>query len=137
MDAMANILPYPVNGRNLNLPQPVGALPYSFGMPDSKQILWENVSTLMVHHWGKENLSELSRKAKVGLATCDRIKKRETSVGTDVLEKIADVFGLQAWHLLTPNLEPANPPVIWLTKTERDLYENMRSAARMLTEVTR
>lgn len=131
------ILPYPVNGCNLNLPQPVGALPYSFGMPDSKQILWENVSTLMVHHWGKENLSELSRKAKVGLATCDRIKKRETSVGTDVLEKIADVFGLQAWHLLTPNLDPANPPVIWLTKTERDLYENMRSAARMLTEVTR
>ena len=137
MDAMANILPYPVNGCNLNLPQPVGALPYSFGMPDSKQILWENVSTLMVHHWGKENLSELSRKAKVGLATCDRIKKRETSVGTDVLEKVADVFGLQAWHLLTPNLDPANPPVIWLTKTERDLYENMRSAARMLTEVTR
>ena len=131
------ILPYTVNGCNLNLPQPVGALPYSFGMPDSKQILWENVSTLMVHHWGKENLSELSRKAKVGLATCDRIKKRETSVGTDVLEKIADVFGLQAWHLLTPNLDPANPPVIWLTKTERDLYENMRSAARMLTEVTR
>ena len=137
MDAMANILPYPVNGCNLNLPQPVGALPYIFGMPDSKQILWENVSTLMVHHWGKENLSELSRKAKVGLATCDRIKKRETSVGTDVLEKVADVFGLQAWHLLTPNLDPANPPVIWLTKTERDLYENMRSAARMLTEVTR
>lgn len=119
------------------MPQSVKTPPYILGMPDSKQILWENTSALMVHHWGKENLSELSRRAKVGLATCDRIKKRETSVGTDVLEKIADVFGLQAWHLLTPQLDPKNPPVIWLTKTERDLYENMRNAARLLAETAR
>lgn len=104
-------------------------------MHDTKQILWANVSNLMTHHWGKENLSELSRRAKIGLATCDRIKKRETSVGTDVLEKIAEVFNLQAWHLLTPGLEPSNPPVIWLTQTERDLYENMRNAARKLVEI--
>lgn len=104
-------------------------------MHDTKQILWVNVSTLMTHHWGKENLSELSRRAKIGLATCDSIKKRETSVGTDVLEKIAEVFNLQAWHLLTPGLDPGNPPVIWLTKTERDLYENMRNAARKLVEI--
>lgn len=104
-------------------------------MHDTKQILWANVSNLMTHHWGKENLSELSRRAKIGLATCDRIKKRETSVGTDVLEKIAEVFNLQAWHLLTPSLDPSNPPVIWLTQTERDLYENMRNAARKLVEI--
>lgn len=119
------------------MPQSVKTPPYILGMPDSKQILWENISALMAHHWGKENLSELSRRAKVGLATCDRIKKRETSVGTDVLEKLADVFGLQAWHLLTPQLDPKNPPVIWLTKTERDLYENMRNAARLLAGTAR
>ena len=56
-------------------------------------------------------------------------------MGTDVLEKIAEVFNLQAWRLLTPGLDPSNPPVIWLTKTERDLYENMRNAARKLVEI--
>ncbi len=67
-------------------------------MHDTKQILWANVSNLMTHHWGKENLSELSRRAKIGL-------------------------------------DPSNPPVIWLTQTERDLYENMRNAARKLVEI--
>ena len=47
----------------------------------------------------------------------------------------AEVFNLQAWHLLTPGLDPSNPLVIWLTQTERDLYENMRNAARKLVEI--
>ena len=38
-------------------------------------------------------------------------------------------------NLMTPGLDPSNPPVIWLTKTERDLYENMRNAARKLVEI--
>lgn len=133
---MTHILPNSARHINTNLPHLVRAETYSAGMSDTKQILWENVTNLMLHHWGKVNLSELSRKASIGLATCDRIKKQETSVGTDVLEKIADVFHLQAWHLLTPHLDPRNPPVIWLTQTERDLYENMRNAARKLVEIT-
>lgn len=103
--------------------------------PDLKAVLWQNVKSLMQYHWQKENLSELSRRAGVGLATCDRVKKQQTSVGTDVLEQLAQAFDLQAWHLLTPNLDPANPPVIWLTQTERDLYEKMASAARQLAEI--
>lgn len=102
---------------------------------DTKEILWQNVSSLMRHHFGKENLSELARKAEIGLATCDRIKKRETSVGTDVLERVAGVFGLEAWHLLTPNLNPANPPVIWMTTTEYDLYEKLRVSALSLVSL--
>ena len=110
---------------------------YSSGMPsiDTKEILWQNISALMRHHFGKENLSELARKAEIGLATCDRIKKRQTSVGTDVLEQVAGVFGLEAWHLLTPNLNPANPPVIWMTTTEYDLYEKLRVSALSLVAI--
>jgi len=103
---------------------------------DTKRVLWENLSALMRHHWEKENLSELNRRSGIGLASLDRIKKQATSVGIDTLEKLADVFHLQAWHLLTPNLDPSNPPVIWLTETEHKLYENLRSAARSLAEIT-
>ncbi len=136
MLTMRHILPDTVNNRKQNLPDLVGRDAYISGMVDTKHILWENVSALMIHHWGKANMSELARRAKIGLATCDRIKKRETSVGIDVLEKVAEAFGLQAWHLLTPNLDPLNPPVIWLTKSERDLYENMRNAAKKLAEMS-
>jgi hypothetical protein len=137
MVAIAAILPHPVSLVQKNLPPLVCAGTYIAEMPapDTKQILWENVSSLMLHHFGKENLSELSRKAKVGLATCDRIKKQETSVGTDTLEKIAEVFHLQAWHLLTPRLDPTNPPVIWLTQTEHDLYEKLRNLAATLAKI--
>jgi transcriptional regulator with XRE-family HTH domain len=102
---------------------------------DTKEVLWANLQALMRHHFEKVNLSELSRRSKLGLATLDRIKKQETSVGVDTLERLADVFGLQAWHLLTPGLNPSNPPVIWLTQTEHTLYERMRIAAQQLSEI--
>lgn len=103
---------------------------------DTKQVLWENLQALMNHHFERENLSELHRRSKIGLASLDRIKKRETSVGIDTLEKLAESFGLQAWHLLTPRLDPSNPPVVWLTQTEHDLYERMRTAAQQLAEIS-
>jgi hypothetical protein len=102
---------------------------------DTKQVLWENLQALMNYYFEKENLSELHRRSKIGLASLDRIKKQETSVGIDTLEKLAEVFGLQAWHLLTPNLNPSNPPVVWLTQAEHDLYERMRDAAQQLLKI--
>jgi transcriptional regulator with XRE-family HTH domain len=101
---------------------------------DTKRVLWENLEALMNHHFEKPNLSELHRRSKIGLASLDRIKKQETSVGIDTLEKLADVFGLQAWHLLTPQLNPSNPPVIWLTQTEQELYERLRNAAQQFAQ---
>lgn len=47
-------------------------------------------------------MSRLAREAKVGVATVARIKNTETSVGLDVLEKVAAVFGVQAWQLIAP-----------------------------------
>ncbi len=102
---------------------------------DTKAVLWRNVTALMVHHWGKENLSQLSRKAKIGLASCTRMKEQKTSVGLDILDAVASAFGLQAWHLLTPDLDPKNPPVIWLTETERKLYATISSAATKLEKL--
>jgi hypothetical protein len=34
--------------------------------------------------------------------------------------------------MMVPNLDPANPPVLWITRTEADLYRRMREAAKEL-----
>lgn len=138
MVAIAAILPHPVRPAETFSPHSVSALREAKCMAstNTKIVLWANVQALMLHHWGKENLSELSRRAKVGLATCDRIKKRETSVGLDVTQQIAEVFGLEAWHLLTPGLDPKNPPKIWLTQTEFDLYDDLRNTAKKLIDAS-
>lgn len=131
---MQTSLPYSVGERKRKIPHLVGAARYAPLMPciEPKRILWANVLALMQHHWGEENLTRLSREARIGPGTCTRIKAQETSVGIDVLQKIAAAFDLQAWHLLTPGLDPANPPVIYLSEREKLLYDNLRAAAKAL-----
>lgn len=103
---------------------------------EPKAILWANVSALMRHHWGKENLTRLARESGVGPGTATRIKEQSTSVGLDVLQSVARCFELQAWHLLTPNLDPSNPPVIYLCREEAALYARMKSDLRELLKAS-
>lgn len=95
-------------------PHSVDILDYRIWMnrKDSKRVLWENVSRLMVARYGKENLTRLAADAKVGPGTSTRIKEQETSVGTDKLDLIAKAFGIQTWQLLVPGLDPDALPVL-------------------------
>ncbi|MBD9407155.1 helix-turn-helix domain-containing protein [Acidovorax sp. ACV02] len=83
---------------------------------DSKHILWQNVSALMQRDYGKENLTALSKNAHIGPGTVTRIKEQETSVGLDVLDKVARAFKIEPWQLLQPKLgviespEPTSQP---------------------------
>lgn len=70
----------------------------------TKKILWENVRALMRSRYGAENLNRLAREAKLGPGTATRIKEARTSVGLNVLEKIARTFGVQTWQLIAPGL---------------------------------
>ena len=99
---------------------------------DPKTVLWTNVLALMQHHYGRENLSKLAREAKIGPGSATRIKEQQTSVGLDVLEKVADCFGLEPWHLLIVGLDPMNPPVGHLTRQDAAKFEKLRDAAREL-----
>ena len=96
-----------------------------------KTVLWKNVLALMIYHWGGENLPRLSREAKIGPGTASRIKASETSVGLDVLQKVADAFHVQPWQLLVPEMDPQNPPVLLpISKEELDLYERLKGVVR-------
>jgi hypothetical protein len=118
-------------------PLTVGGSRYrtEMGDPKVKEVLWANVRALMVHKYGDENLTRLAHDAKIGPGTATRIKKADTSVGLDVLEKVAKSFGVEPWHLLVPGMEPANPPALRpLTQAERDLYKKIVAAARDLSK---
>lgn len=98
---------------------------------DSRRIVWASISALMLKHWGEENLNRLARAAKVGPATVVRIKGQQTSVGLEVLDKIADVFGVHTWQLLVPGMDPEKlPTLLPVTQAEREFYERMLKAAR-------
>ena len=92
----------------------VGANPYPSAMaaPDTKKILWANVQALMLHHYKEENLTRLARDTKCGPGTASRIKAQRTSVGIDVLDKIAGFFRLQPWQLLVPELDAESPQTL-------------------------
>lgn len=98
---------------------------------DSRRILWANLSALMTHRWGGENLTRLSREAEIGPGSCSRIKAMQTSVGLEIIDKIAALFSLETWQLFVPNLDPKSPPVIApMSEAERDFYTRLLSAAR-------
>lgn len=56
----------------------------------------------MLARWGQENQNRLAREAGVGVATIARMKTAGTSIGVDVLEKVAGALGVEAWQLLCP-----------------------------------
>lgn len=89
-----------------NAPHPEYQGAYHRRMADRpiKAVLWENVRALMAAKYGQENINRLARDAKVGPATVQRIKDASTSVGVDVLEKIARVFKIEPWQLLAPGM---------------------------------
>lgn len=99
---------------------------------DSKAALWASVQALMLQHYGKENLQRFSRDTKIGIATVGRIRDQQTSVGLDVLDKIAAKFNTSAWQLLVPGFDPGNKPALRpVSDKERELYDRIMSAARV------
>lgn len=106
--------------------------------PSAKIILWENVSALMKHRYGRENLTRLAADCKLGPGTATRIKEQKTSVGLDVLEKIGRHFDLDPWQLLVPGMEADNPPVIATPTAEHQQFiERLRRTQEAIAGVLR
>lgn len=102
---------------------------------DSRKVLWSAVSALMTSHYGKENLTRLAKECGFGPATSTRLKEAKTSVGLDVIDKIAKHFHVQSWELLVPGFDPGNRPTLQpLTEQERKLHARLREIAKELKE---
>lgn len=77
---------------------------------NTRRQLWENVSALMQAHYGGENLTRLAKEAKFGPGSATRLKEQNTSVGIDILDKLAKVFRIEPWQLLAPRLVVSSHP---------------------------
>lgn len=44
----------------------------------------------------------------------------------DTVAAIASAAKLHPWQLLIPNLDPRNPPVFMMTRTEKELYSKIK-----------
>jgi transcriptional regulator with XRE-family HTH domain len=102
---------------------------------DSKQVLWRSVSALMQKHYGEENLSRLARECKFGPGTATRLKEATTSVGLDIIDKIARAFHVEPWELLVPTFDPGDRPTLQpLSEQERKLYARLAEAVKEIRE---
>lgn len=102
---------------------------------DSRKVLWENVAALMSHHWRGENLTRLAREAGIGPGSATRLKEQKTSVGLELVDKLARVFGLEVWQLLVPGLNPRAPPTLMpMSEQERAFYERVAEAAKAFVD---
>ncbi|GAB3356211.1 MULTISPECIES: helix-turn-helix domain-containing protein [Giesbergeria] len=90
-------------------------------MIDSNKTLWKNLTVLMQSQWGGENLNRLARECGVSPGTAFRLKKQNTSVGLDTLDKIAAYFSTSPHQLLDPNFHPINTPEAMLSAMAMEL----------------
>lgn len=87
--------------------------------------LWQRIQSLMIQHWGIESQNRLAREAGVGVATVARLKSADSSVGLDVLEKVADALGVQAWQLICPASVYDIGPSAGFSPMARDLASSL------------
>ena len=87
----------------------------------------------MQHRWEGENLSRLAREAKIGPGSVTRMKEQTTSVGLELVDKVARVFTVETWQLLVPGMSPKTLPTLMpQSETERAFYERVAAALRDL-----
>lgn len=78
----------------------------------SKKVLWDNVLALMTREFGEENVTKFAAWAKIGVGSVLRIREQKTSIGLDIIEKIAKRAGVTPWQMLVPGLDARNPPML-------------------------
>lgn len=92
---------------------------YCHSVSKAHKILAENLEALMRHQeaHGRRDLAtpvgiQENAKKPVGKSTIYRILNQAISPRLEQLERLAEVFGIPAYALLVPGLDPAKKPVV-------------------------
>ena len=76
----------------------------------------------------------IGKKAGCNQRTIGRILSSEQAATIGLLDGLGSAFDLEPWQLLTPGLDPTNPPINHLTEAEKQLYERLKEAARQVMD---
>lgn len=78
-------------------------------------------------------LEENKQGKRVGRTTVQRMFDGTTPVNLDYVESVARVFGLDAWQLLVPGMNPKHPPVLRsVGPAEDEIYRKLEAAKQAL-----
>lgn len=88
----------------------------------AKLIVSENVAALVTKKYGRINTSAFAREAGIGIGGVQRLLDKETSVGVELIARVAAFFNIDTWQLLAPNLGQA----LTLSPAELEAVRKMR-----------
>lgn len=90
---------------------------------DSRKVLWASLTSLMRKRWGGVNLTKLGRDAaRSSSAQASRMKAGTNSTGVEMLDRMAEYFGVEAWQLLVPGFDADHLPMLVAKDKTSDLF---------------
>jgi len=100
-------------------------------------VLAQNLKALMRAKAGPKSQMGLGKKSSVAQATIGRILSQGgENARIETVAKLAKAYGLEAWQLMVPGMDPVNPPVLQAaSKEERELYDRLRQTMRDLARL--
>lgn len=98
-----------------------------------REILAINVLTLKsARNLSQTKIAKMSGGA-MDQTTVGRIERMQIATTVDMIDGLARAFELEPWQLLTPNLDPKNPPILREpTREERELWKKLTESAKQL-----
>lgn len=75
-----------------------------------RQVLANNLKALMAAHPQFSTLPKITAAGGPPNGVLDRIRRADSACRIDSLAQLAKVFGLEAWQMLVPDLDPKHPP---------------------------
>lgn len=75
-----------------------------------RSVLAENLKSLMAATPALSKLPQITKAGGGSNGLLDTIRRAANGTSIDNLEPLARVYGVQAWQLLVPGLDPAHPP---------------------------
>lgn len=95
--------------------------------PPASRVLAVNLHKLIKSGRGPKSQNAIHKKTGIAQSTVGRILSGENNTGVDTMQLIADLYGLEAWHLLLPNLCIENPQAAPLSQAEKEFYARLRA----------
>jgi hypothetical protein len=99
----------------------------------SRQVVAANLKALMASHPALDTFPKIVAANGPSNGTLDRIRRMTASTTIDTLDVLAKVYGLEAWQLMVPNLDPTNPPMLsHVAEAQQKLFEQFKQAFKTL-----
>lgn len=99
----------------------------------SRQVLAANLKALMASHKTLDTFPKIVKARGPSNGTLDRIRRMAAGASIDAVDQLAKVYGLEAWQLMVPGLDPTNPPMLsHVTEAQQRLLDQLKQAFQQL-----